>query len=97
VSKSLWLKLVVPLALLFALSLLVHQWWPAAGFFVSLATTLFGIIVTVAYVDWVLSAHEKARWAGTGSRVQERLYVNATLVVTFIRQTLGFGVDIPGP
>jgi len=50
--------------------------------------------VTVAYVDLVLRSHERERWAGTGSRIQERLAVHGTLTITAIRRSLGFGPDI---
>lgn len=92
--RNLWLKLVLPLTLLSALSLLVHRRWEAGGFFINLTTELIGIVVTVLYVDWVLRRHEAERWKGTDARIRERLNKHAVLVVTNLRVSLGFGPDI---
>ena len=57
-------RLVLPLLLLAGAAFAVNQWWDAQGFFVNVATELLGIVVTVAYVDWVLKRHEQQRWGG---------------------------------
>lgn len=40
--KSLWLKLVLPLALVALVSLLVHQRWDPGGFFINLTWSSSG-------------------------------------------------------
>ena len=66
----------------------------ADGFFLNLATELVGIVVTVAYVDWVLRVHEEEKWAGTEKRIENRLTAHATLTITAIRTSFGFGPEI---
>lgn len=91
---GLWLRLVLPLVLLSAASLAVHAWWPAEGFFVNLATELLGIVITVAYVDWILTRNEAERWRGTDTRIQERLMIFSNALISGIRAGLGFGPDV---
>ncbi len=93
-QKQLWLRLVLPLAGLAFASLLLHTQVPADGLFINVATELLGIVVTVAYVDWVLKTHERNRWLGTSSRVASRMRTFATAAVSGLRATLGFGVGI---
>lgn len=92
--KKLWLCLVLPLAGLTVISLFLHTKVPADGLFINVATELLGIVVTVAYVDWVFKTHERSRWRGTSSRVDARLRTLATAAVSGLRSTLGFGIDI---
>jgi hypothetical protein len=86
--------LVLPLVLLSAASLVVHVWWPAAGFFVNLATELLGIVITVAYVDWILRRNEAERWRGTDTRIQERLKIFSNALISGIRAGLEFRPDV---
>jgi hypothetical protein len=64
------------------------------GFFINLATELLGIIVTVAYVDWVLKAHEREAWRGTSTRIGHRLRVLSNATVSGLRSSFGFGTDV---
>jgi hypothetical protein len=93
VPKSLWLKLVLPLALVSALSLLLHFRWDGDGFFINLITELIGIVVTVVYIDWVLRRHEAERWKGTDERIQERLTKFVFLLLHHLTTVLGLGPD----
>ena len=93
-SRRLWTRLVLPLMALAGASLVVNHRWPAGGFFVNLATELLGIIVTVAYVDWVVRKHEADLWHGADSRIKDRLKRFGTAEITTIRVCLGYGVDI---
>lgn len=90
-SRRLWLRLVLPLMILSAISVAVHVCLEAGGFFINLSTELLGIVVTVAYVDWVLKAHESAQWAGAGSRIKSRLEVLVNALISGIRSSFGIG------
>ena len=92
--KPLWLKLVLPLTLLSAGALGVHYWLNDGGLFLNLGTDLVGIVVTVAYVDWVIRRHESERWHGTESRISDRLEVFVNALISGVRSSLGFSPDI---
>jgi hypothetical protein len=79
--RNLWWRLVLPLAVLSVGALTLHAYWDWDGLLVNAATEVAGIVVTVAYVEWVLRRHEAQRWAGTQARVGQRIqvFVNATL------------------
>lgn len=91
---SLWLKLVLPLALLSALFLLVHSQWQADGLFINLATEVLGIVVTVAYVDWILRRHEARRWIGAETRISASIRILINKLILGFRDVLGFGFDV---
>ena len=93
-TKSLWTRLALPLALLSAASLVLHRWWDYDGFLVNLATGLLSIIVTVSYVDWILRKHESHRWSGTDIRISQRLEVFVNALISGIRSGLRFSPDI---
>ena len=87
-TKSLWLRLALPLALLAVAGIWLNTIQPMDGFFLNLATELLGIIVTVAYVDWVLKAHEREVWRGTSTRIEQRLRVLSNSTVSGLRSSL---------
>jgi hypothetical protein len=62
-NRSLILRLILPLAILSAILICLAR--PASFDDVSLnlATDLITIIITVLYVNWVISQHDKARWS----------------------------------
>lgn len=93
-TRSLWLKLVLPLALLSVASLVVHRTWHADGLFINLGTELLGIVITVAYVDWVLRSHEEHRWLGAERRISASIKVFANRLILGFRVVLGFGPDV---
>jgi hypothetical protein len=93
-SRPLWFRLVLPLIILSATSLAVHGCWEAGGFFINLSTELLGIVLTVAYVDWVLKAHESAQWSGAESRIRSRLEVLVNRLISGIRNSFGFGPSV---
>jgi hypothetical protein len=97
VSKDLSLRLVVPLACAFALSIGLHFLWPAAGFFINLSTVPIGIIVTVFYVDWILARHEQMRWQVMDKRIAARMKTLLNAMVSSIRVSLNFGPKIIDP
>lgn len=87
-------RLVVPLACVALLSGGLHMYRPADGFFLNLATEVVGILITVAYVDWILRHHEEERWSGTEARIATRLQQFASSTVTGIRVAFGFKTDV---
>ncbi len=93
-SKSLWLKLVLPLFLLSAFLLVLHYRWDSDGLLINLTTEVIGIVVTVTYVDRIIHWHESERWRGTDMRISCRLKVYINAVISGVRTGLGFGPDI---
>jgi hypothetical protein len=93
-QASLVRRLVVPLACVAVISGGLHMYWSADGFFLNLATELVGILITVAYVDWILRHHEEERWSGTKARISTRLQQFASSTVTGIRVSFGFKTDV---
>lgn len=93
-TKNFWSCLVLPLVLLFSVSLSIHTAWPADGFFLNLATEIVGIIITISYVAWILKQHEKQRWLSTDTRIANRLRILLNATVSSIRAGLDFGPDI---
>ncbi len=57
-EKALIKRLVLPLTTLFVLALAIHARWDWDGFLLSLAVQLLGILLTVAYVDYILRVHD---------------------------------------
>ena len=93
-TKSLWSKLVLPLVLVAAGLLALHYRWDSDGLLINLTTEVLGIVVTVAYVDWIIRRHESNRWQGTNTRIAGRLKVYVNAVISGIRTGLGFGPDV---
>jgi len=87
-----WLTLVVPLTGLAAVALAIHAVWDWDGLLVNVATEVLGIIITVAYVDWILRRHESARWQGTQERLGQRLQVFVNYTISSMRTA--FGIDM---
>ncbi len=92
--KRLLFRLVLPLLMAFGLSLYFHTICQAGGFFINLAATFVGILITVFYVDWIIKKRENEKWLATDKRIADRLrnLINAT--VSGIRSALGFSADI---
>ena len=86
--------MIVPLGLLAFASLVVHQMFEGGGFFINLSTEVVGIIVTVAYVDWLIRKHEREQWVDADQRITERLTVFTNALISGFRVGLGFGPDI---
>jgi len=91
VDKRLFRKLVLPLVLLASVSLGVHFLWDIDGLLVNVATEVLGIVITVAYVDWVVRRHDTDIWQGTDARVRERVEIFVNGALSGVRSTLGFG------
>lgn len=93
-SKAMWLRLVLPLALLAGAFVYLERVLPPTGLYLNLATEFIGIIVTVAYVDWVLKAHERRRWKGTATRINDSLRTLSNATISGIRGAFGIDADI---
>ncbi|CAN4278983.1 hypothetical protein LJR125_001863 [Pseudoxanthomonas sp. LjRoot125] len=92
--KALLLKLALPLLALASVSIWLNSYTYTDGFLLNLATELIGIVITVAYVDWVLKAHEKKAWMGTSVRIADRLRNLSNASVSGLRSSLGFGTEV---
>lgn len=86
--------LVLPLLAVFGTAVAVHCYWQADGFFLNLATELLGILITICYVDWILTRHEQQQWTPTDRRINDRLRVLLNATVSSIRSSIGFGTDV---
>ena len=93
-SRSLLGRLVLPLMALAVVLLIVNARWEAGGLFLNLATELIGIVITVAYIEWLLHRYDSERWRGAGTRVTDRLREFAGEMTMSIRIGLGFGTDV---
>ncbi len=88
----LWKRLILPLGILTALSLVLAFLVPSLnGLFVNLATTFLGILLTVCYVDYILRRHDKERWSATTARIESR--VQNLAVVTSQSFRTAFHID----
>ena len=88
-SRQLIFRLVLPIVGLILIAISLNQCWPAQGFFINLATELIGIVVTIAYVDWLIRKHEQSKWSGTEKRVRRRIQTCANSINTRLRRILG--------
>jgi hypothetical protein len=95
--RSLIVPVVIPLLLLSVVTLAIHRCWDLDGLLVNLSATFLGILVTVAYVDWIIRRHEERSWAESKARIDDRLlrFVNAS--TSGIRVSLGFPLSVLGP
>jgi hypothetical protein len=94
VEKALIKRLVLPLTTLFVLALAIHAAWDWDGFLLSLAVQLLGILITVAYVDYILRVHEASKQAPANRRLRDRLHRFVNAAFTECRGAIGFGSDI---
>ncbi|MFC1547492.1 hypothetical protein ACFL5M_03080 [Candidatus Neomarinimicrobiota bacterium] len=94
IAGDIWLRLVIPLTIIAVASISINEVIKAGGFFMNLSTELIGIIITVAYVDWIIRRQKLEEWRGTKFRVKNRVQVFVTGLITNIRTGLGFGIDI---
>jgi len=92
-STWLWRYLNIPLGLATAAAIGLHFVWPAAGFWINLATTLLGSIVAVNYVDRVLRRHTQLEWRGAIELIAQRLQTVCGHAITNIRSAIGLSAD----
>ena len=81
-----WLAIPMGLATLvfLALSAIVRGWWQSI--LIELGVTLLGVLLTVFYVDRVLSRREEQRWSGPRSIALIRIRRNATRFVRYVTE-----------
>lgn len=87
-------RLLIPLALLFAGAITLHLWLEWQGFWLNLSTEVVGILITVLYVDYIFSRHEAAKSAPADRRVRRRLQQVATVTLSRLRSSFGYGPDV---
>lgn len=93
-TKGLVTRLVLPLVALVVVCGALHWWLGMNGLWLNLMTELVGILVTVAYVDWVIRIHETRRWQSTNKRVRDRLHFLIAGLISGVRSALGYGPEI---
>jgi len=72
-NRKLFWRLIIPLGLLAIISGIINFWFSLGGFFMNLATELVGIIITVSYVDWIISREQEREWAKTKKYITYRI------------------------
>ncbi len=93
-QAALLVRLVLPLVALAALAIVAHDQSAADGLFLNVAIEAIGIIITVAYVDWILQHHEEVRWRGTDQSIATRLQSLASSTVTGVRVAFGVNPEV---
>lgn len=93
-QTALLFRLVLPLAAVAALAIVAHDQSPAEGFFLTVAAQAIGVVITVAYVDWIIRHHEEVRWRGTDQGISTRLQHLSTNTVTGVRVAFGFNTEV---
>lgn len=86
-------RVLIPLGILAGLCVLVHQRWPADGFFMNLAAGFVGSIVSLGYIDYLIRRQESSRWAGADKVIEGRLRTYATAVASTIRSAFSIPPD----
>lgn len=89
-------RLVLPVSIAAASSLIIGYFIPWQGLFINLAATFIGILITVFYVDLILRKHEEARWSNVKIRARERIERMANLTISAFRSAYDLGTDIFG-
>lgn len=92
--RELWIPLIIPLLFFFILCLVLNYYFQMDGFFINLSTSLLEIIITVAYVDWIIRKREFKRWEGVDKRISYyiRVFINAT--ISSVRDSLDYDINI---
>ena len=89
-----WIIVISGLLLAFAASVALHRLLGWDGFFISLASNIVSIIITVAILDRVLARYRAQEWSGADARIRVRLQIFVNVAVSEMRLGLGFGYDI---
>jgi len=88
----LW-RLTIPFGLASSVCLALGFICPAGGLFINLAVTLFGIVVTVNYVNGILARRDRLAWSGALKLVAHRLVVVSSSGITGIREALSISLS----
>lgn len=96
--RKLLLPLILPLSLLaivfFVLGKFLHCIENFQGLFYNLATTFLGILLTVAYINYVLYRKEREYWNVARKRIYNLLFIFANITITDFRLLFGYGQEI---
>lgn len=84
-------RLVLPLLLLFCITITINSFWEAGGFFTNISAELVGILITIFYVNWTLREHERQRWLPIDERIASRLQILLNKTISSLRDGLGLG------
>lgn len=87
-------NLLLPLVALFIAVLGFHFWLNWSGFFLNLSAEVIGILITVAYVDYIVRRHEAVKLAPADERIRRRIQQVATAALNRIRSGLGYGTEV---
>lgn len=92
-QKSLIFKLYVPLIVL-AIGATIFTWFysgqiDVGSFLLNLSTEVLGIIITVWYVDKIISSHNQAQWRITNQLIEKRIKTILDGILTVFSFTYG--------
>jgi hypothetical protein len=99
-SKFILKKLLLPLGLASIISLFLAYYSHTIEnssletFFINLATTFIGILLTFIYVDKTIQKHKKEQWAKVKTKIFKRMEQIANYIILSYRITFNFSVDI---
>jgi hypothetical protein len=82
-------QIYIPLLSLFFVSVVLHRYLNWGGFFINLATEIIGIIVTVAFVDWIAQKRESERWHEAMLRIRSRLKLFTNSSIRNLNDSIG--------
>lgn len=71
----------------------VHVSEPWSGLLVNLAASFLGSVITVFYIDALISRHERAQWTAVKARVEKHVERVANVCVMAIRTALRVGPE----
>ena len=77
-------KLLIPLVLLTVVALSIHRYWSAGGFFINLATTFIGILLSVFYVGRVQDTYKEIKWLRVRRQIAEHLLLSVNVLLTSV-------------
>lgn len=72
-DKKITKSITLPLIVSFLVSIVLHWGLDFDGFFLNLATEIIGIIITVAYIDYILDRQKNEEWKATRAIVAIRV------------------------
>jgi len=90
----LWKKLVIPLVFFSLIFLILALSFPSVTLFSNLTSTLFGILVTILYVDYVIRQHEKRRWARAKALIDKRTDIFANVSISQFRTAFNINYKV---
>lgn len=87
-------KIILPIAVIIVCSLILNNYFDAEGLYINLATEMIGILITILYIDHVLSYNEMKKWKPVDKKIYEELRIYINNIITIFRISLNMKIDI---